>query len=81
MLTATTMIERDEKQIRKRMFEHMLEGFINHWAPADLRARAEFETQIVSLVRQVYDDAQAPVLDRLLAVYERLPMTTLLPTG
>ena len=77
MNTATQigMMER-ESEMQKRGFELRVESFLRQWAPDDLRERAEFEMQLISLVRQIYTDAQAPVLDR----FTKLAMSISMPS-
>lgn len=71
--TAIGMMER-ETEMRKRGFELQLESFMRQWGPDDPRERAEFEMQFVSLVRQIYTDAQAPILDRFTKLAMSIPM-------
>jgi hypothetical protein len=57
------MIECKERE--KRVFELSMESFLRAWAPNDPCERAQFDTQLFSLVRQIYQDAQEPVLKQL----------------
>ena len=62
--------EHDRKQ-----FEYQMEDFIKRWAPDDRYERSQFDAQLISLVRQIYADAQQPVLDQLgkVAMFSPLP--------
>lgn len=58
------MIEHEETRA-KRVFELSMEAFLRAWAPSDSYERSQFEAQLFSLVRQIYRDAQEPVLKQL----------------
>jgi hypothetical protein len=49
----------------KRRFELMMEAFFKEWAPQDGFDRDRFDRELFSLVRQIYHDAQVPVLEQL----------------
>jgi hypothetical protein len=75
MSTATEigMMQR-ETEMRKRGFEQRMEHFINEWAPEDNRfSRAAFETELIVLVREIYADAQAPLLDHITKIVMAMP--------
>lgn len=64
MPTATGMIDNAKlDEGRNRMiFEQMMESFIKRWAPEDKYEIARFDAELHSLLRQVYRDAQDPLL-------------------
>jgi hypothetical protein len=78
-MTATNQsIGQDNKERQKQAFEYQIESFLNSWAPADRYERSQFESQLHSLVRQIYADAQEPVfneLHRIIALLPFAPMT------
>ncbi len=53
------------KEREKRVFELSMESFLRAWAPNDPCKRSQFDAQLFSLVRQIYQDAQEPVLKQL----------------
>ena len=66
--------------MRKRGFELRMEHFINEWAPEDDRfSRAAFETELIALVREIYADAQAPLLDHLSKITMAMPFSAIFP--
>lgn len=64
---------------RKRAFEYQIESFLNQWKPDDRQEASQFEAQLISLVRQVYADAQAPILDQMSKLIQELPTSPYLP--
>lgn len=75
MQTATEMSKQQDGERRKRAFEYQMESFLNQWKPGDRREASEFEAQLISLVRQIYTDAQAPILEQ----FTRLAMAASSP--
>lgn len=67
-------MKKADQERNARTFELMMEQFIRKWSPQDCRQGADFQAQLHSLVRQIYRDAQEPVLDRLTAVIGAAPM-------
>lgn len=65
MTTATDQLKRDDAERQQQMFMYMVESFVKRWAPEDKYAAAEFHAEFHSLVRQIYRDAQEPVLKHL----------------
>jgi hypothetical protein len=50
-------------EARDRMiFEQLMESFVKRWAPDDKYEIAQFDSELHSLIRQVYQDAQKPLL-------------------
>lgn len=49
----------------ERMFEAMLSEFLTRYKPDDPIEANRFHIDLIMLVRQVYTDAQAPVLEHL----------------
>ena len=74
MPTATEAIKSREAEHRKQAFEYGIESFLNQWKPQDRYEASQFEAQLHSLVRQIYIDAQAPILDRFTKLAMSMPM-------
>lgn len=73
MTTATIMAQRDEE--RERMiFEHMVEAFTKTYRPKDPYDAAEFDRLLFSIVRQIYRDAQQPLLDQITKIMMAMPL-------
>lgn len=64
----TAIEERD-----KRIFEMRVEEFYKRWAPEDPHERSQFEGALFSIVRQIYTDAQAPLLEQLTKIAMAAP--------
>ena len=73
MTTATEAIKSRESEHRKRSFEYGIESFLNQWKPHDRREASQFEAELHSLIRQVYTDAQAPILERFTQLAMSIP--------
>ncbi len=74
MKTATQVgLEQRAESDRRRAFEYQMESFLNQWKPADSYEASEFSAQLISLVRQIYTDAQRPVLDQFTKLAMSLP--------
>lgn len=70
--------DRDGRALARRV-----EAFLRRWAPADPQERAEFETQLLMLTRQIFVDADGPAqrtLNRLLDVMTPWGLATRLPS-
>lgn len=64
--TATDQsIKAHDKLRSQRMFEYAMESFQKRWAPRHINDSAQFQTELFSLVRMIYADAQAPLLDHI----------------
>lgn len=74
MQTATEAIKNREDANRRMAFEYQIEQFLNQWKPQDRYEASQFEAQLHSLVRQIYTDAQAPILDRFTKLAMSIPM-------
>lgn len=76
--TAThTIMGRDQDQRDQRdqcILHNCMEAFWKRWAPDDRREAAEFQADLHNIVRQVYREAQAPVLKQLGVVASALPL-------
>ena len=78
MQTATeAMLKCNEKERQAQIFEHMIEAFLKRHKPNDRYDAAEFERELFMLVRQIYQDAQAPLLDTI----TKIAMAAPLPSG
>lgn len=71
--------EQRQKETRKRGFELRLEAFMREYGPSDRYERAEFERHLISLVMQIYEDAQRPVLDQLGKIASFSSLSAMLP--
>ena len=60
----------------KRDFEYQMESFLNQWKPTDRFEASQFEAQLFSLVRQIYADAQAPILKQFDHLIMSMPILT-----
>jgi hypothetical protein len=60
-----------------RIFVQCIEHFIRAWGPEDLYDRSEFEAQLHGIVRQIYRDAQEPLLKQLTTMVLALPFIPL----
>ena len=59
-IIANAMSERAEEHQRMR-FEHMMEDFIERYAPKDPRENAGFQASLHSITRQLFMDVQTPM--------------------
>ena len=75
MKAKPSTIERTEKEIQQRRFEFMARAFFKRWQPNDPYEAAEFNTELFCLVRQIYVDAQQPVLDQLGVLAQAIPLS------
>lgn len=73
MPTATDIMMRN-KEREGRIFEAMIESFLKRWMPNDHHDAVQFERELHMLVRQIYQDAQAPLLDHITKIYSVMPM-------
>lgn len=68
MATATEMIQQRDKDRQERIFQIRLEEFFRNYTPEDPREAAQFNTDLMMLVRQLYADAQEPLLKHITAM-------------
>ena len=75
MQTATDAIKTRDGERRKMVFENMIEAFSQQYCPQDRYDAAKFEAQLFSIARQIYEDAQAPLLKHIteMATYIATP--------
>jgi hypothetical protein len=78
MPTATEAIGAREAAHRKMVFEYQIESFLNQWKPQDRYEASQFESQLISLIRQVYTDAQEPIMAHFTKVVMALPVMPIL---
>jgi hypothetical protein len=57
------------------IFECRMEAFSKRWAPEHQPDVAHFHAELHCLVRQIYADAQAPILKQLTDIYAAMPMS------
>lgn len=67
-------IHKRDQELRSRMFETMMEAFFKRWAPADKYDATRFHSELSMIVRQVYTDAQAPLLTQITQLISVMPM-------
>lgn len=61
--TATEMLRRtDDSMKRRHIFEDMAEHFFRNWSPEDPYDKMQFSRDLMMLQRQIYADAQEPLL-------------------
>lgn len=73
MTTAAEAIQQSSQERQRRVFELQIESFLNQWAPDDRYERSQFESQFHSLVRQIYMEAQQPLLDQINKIAMAIP--------
>lgn len=78
MSNATEMIEQSQKDRNQYVFEHRIEDFLKKYAPSDPWLRGEFDRDLLFIVRQIFEEAQAPILKQLTQVINALPMSRIL---
>ena len=77
MTTATEhIIKKSDDESRKRAFEHQMEDFIKRWRSDDRYDGAQFEAQLIMLMRQIYEDAQAPLLKQIMEMTTYMAVPT-----
>ena len=76
----SSLIERPQQERELRIFEQRLEQFFKDWAPEDRYEASQFHSQLHTLMRSTYHDAQEPVFKQLSALISALP-NPLLRTG
>ena len=65
MNTISKLAEDERPGREDRVFEVMLEAFIRRYRPADPLEGAQFDMAVHTLVRNIYRDAQAPLLGQI----------------
>ena len=82
MSSAIDMMKLDEGR-QTRLFEQMIEAFLKEWMPEDHYMAIDFERQFHMLVRQIYRDAQEPVLKHISSILGAMPMNLprIIPDG
>ena len=82
MQTATSVLDQERDAKNERMLELYMEQFWKRWAPDDKYEAAQFHAELHSLVRQIYRDAQEPLIKQWTAVIAAMPLfptTTVIP--
>lgn len=75
-------IRKRDEEMHSRMFETMMEAFIKRWAPEvcgglpeqERMEIAQFHAELHMLIRQVYTDAQAPLLAQYIKLVSGMSM-------
>jgi hypothetical protein len=73
MSTAMDM-QKFDKERQTRLFEQMMESFLKEWLPEDHYMAIDFERDFHMLVRQIYRDAQEPLLDHIAKISGAMAM-------
>jgi hypothetical protein len=73
MSTAMDMLKFD-KERQSKLFERMMEAFLKEWLPEDHYMAIDFERDFHMLVRQIYRDAQEPLLDHITKLSRAMAM-------
>lgn len=71
-IEASTANSKDERD--RRIMEAMMEDFWKRWAPDDKYEAARFASELHSLIRQVYREAQEPAFKQLEAIIRAMPI-------
>jgi hypothetical protein len=74
MTTATEFHDAAQKERDARILELRMEKFCKDWAPDDRYEASRFHSELLSIVRQIYAEAQAPLLKYLNAVVAAMPL-------
>lgn len=74
MITAMDDMKNREREIQARAFEARSEDFFKRWAPGGAREDAEFHRDLMMLVRTIYADAQAPLLEHITKMMAAMPV-------
>lgn len=81
MNTATSIdMQKRERELQSRAFEARAEQFFKDWCPGSPEDDAAFHRDLMMLVRTIYQDAQAPLLDHIMKLASAMPMPPL-PTA
>lgn len=64
-----------------RIFELQMEQFWKNWAPDDKYEAARFQAELSSLVRQIYREAQDPLLKQMMALMATMPTLPIVPSA
>jgi hypothetical protein len=75
-MSTALMVDHDKrmKEMNEQAFERRLRSFIETWKPENRIDASDFEAQLVMLVRQIYTDAQAPLMDQITKIISAMPL-------
>jgi hypothetical protein len=79
MPTASDVVARHDEDHQRATFEHMVESFSKNYRPVNPNEAYYFDRDFYSLVRQIYRDAQQPLLDQLTKIISVLPPQFIVP--
>lgn len=68
MSTACELSEAAAKERKQQIFQQQMEAFYKRWEPRDRYDAAQFNTELMMLVRQIYADAQEPLLKHMTSI-------------
>ena len=75
MKTADTeILQQEDDDRRSRTFEYRMRDFQLNWMPDDPHEAVQFETELFMLCKQIYRDAQKPILEHLTQVAMSSPL-------
>lgn len=66
--------ERRRDELNERMLEARIKAFIANYRPKEGPEQTDFEGDLMMLVRQIYADAQAPLLKNITQMFSVMPM-------
>lgn len=66
--------EKQKSDREMAIFELRMEQFFKNWAPEERSDCARFHMELVCLVRQIYADAQAPLVKQLTDICATMPI-------
>ena len=76
MNTTALMADHEKRaaDINERMLDARIKAFIANYRPEDPVERTDFEGDLLMLVRQIYADAQAPLLKHITQMVSAMPV-------
>lgn len=77
MKSMDKLVEQEQEAMDRHRLDSMIRRFAKNWAPEDRDDRTEFETDLFSLVRQIYRDAQEPLVKQMAAAMALVPFPPL----
>lgn len=66
-------VRKREQESQSRAFEARAQQFFEDWSPGSPQDDAAFHRDLMMLVRTIYQDAQAPLLDHITKIVSMIP--------
>lgn len=66
--------EKRNKELNERMLDARIKAFIANYRPKEGWEQTDFEGDLLMLVRQIYADAQAPLLKQITDMCAAMPV-------